>query len=120
MCPPTDDEMKTLPHILVTLDMPWDPKILDHEQDILTMDDLPSDPILTHNSPFDAQGHYRHRSVYSLDISDGTYLEMEFGDYVDTCVRSVHSSTRTDHGEQGGVLSTLHSVQQMYACADKS
>ena len=102
MRPPTDDEMKTLPHILVTSDMPWDPKILDHEQDISTMDDLPSDPISAHDSPFDAQGHYRHRSVYSLDIGDGTYLEMEFEDYVDTCVRSVHSSTRADHGEQGG------------------
>ena len=103
MRPPTDEEMKTLPQILVTSDMPWDPKILDHEQDISTMEDLPSDPIAAHDSPFDAQGNYRHRSIYSLDIGDGTYLEMEFEDYVDACVRSVHSSDRADHGEQDEV-----------------
>ena len=100
MRPPTDDELAKLPHIIVTSDMPWDPKILDHEQDIADMDDLPSDPIASHASPFDAQGNYRHRSIYSLDIGDGTYLEMEFDAYVDACVRNVHSTERTTNGEK--------------------
>ena len=42
------------------------------------------------------------RSVYSLDIGDGTYLEMEFEDYVDTCIRSIHSNERAGHGESNG------------------
>ena len=78
MHPPTDDELAKLPHIIVTSDMPWDPKMLDHEQEISELDDLPSDPVSSHDSPFDAQGNYQHWSIYSLDIGDGTYLKMEF------------------------------------------
>ena len=53
----------------------WDPKVLDNELDIQDLDDLPEEPVLGHKNPFVAHGKYRHRSIYSLDIGDGHYVE---------------------------------------------
>ena len=33
MCPPTDDELNSYPHVIFTSDMPWDPHVLDDEYD---------------------------------------------------------------------------------------
>ena len=94
MRPPTDHELETLPQIMVTADENWDPKVLDNELDIQDLDDLPEEPVLGHKNPFDAHGKYRHRSIYSLDIGDGHYVEMAFDEdfdrFVDDCVRSVN------------------------------
>ena len=79
-----------------TADNLWNPKVLDNELDIQDMEDLPEGPVLGHKNPFDAQGNYRHRSAYSIDIGEGHYVDMvlddEFDHYVDNCVRSVYAS----------------------------
>ena len=34
MCPPSDDELEALPHVIFTSDVPWDPSCLDNETDL--------------------------------------------------------------------------------------
>ncbi len=63
--PYTDDEFDTLPHVILTSEMDWDPAVLDHtfEEDEEWFDavqDLERDPA---KELFDEYGNYRHRVV---------------------------------------------------------
>ena len=65
MRPYTDDEWETLPHVVWTSDVEWDPKVLDHE---IEDDDQWYDAISDMQegimqSPFDEFGNYRKREV---------------------------------------------------------
>ena len=105
MTPPTKEELDILPHVHATSDLPWEPSILDCEQTIEGLDDLPAEPGLGNFNPFDPQGRYLHRSIYSLDIGDGMYVEMDFDDYVDACLRNIcnlETLTSPDDGEPPG------------------
>jgi hypothetical protein len=59
---PTEDELNTLPHIIMTSDMDWDPSTYDN-----TIDDMDkfydADADEVYHSPFDHNGDYRHRTV---------------------------------------------------------
>jgi hypothetical protein len=58
--PYTDDEWDSLPHVILTSDLDWDPTVLDHTLDndehwydaMCDMDEPPDD------SPFDSEGNY--------------------------------------------------------------
>ena len=68
MVPPTDTEMKELPHIIFTPANAWDPKILDNvlsDKDdwYNTLRDLDEGII---DSPFDMFGNYRHRHKHEV------------------------------------------------------
>ena len=89
MSPPTPEELESLPHVIATHDHEWDPKCLDCEQDITTMEDLPADNYFGIGYLFDAQGNYRRREVCSLDIGDGDTVHMEFDHFVDYCTKAV-------------------------------
>ena len=97
MRPPNDEELDTLPQVIVTADDFWNPAILDNELAVDDLDDLPPEPVHGNQNPFDAQGNYRHRSIYLLDIGDGAYVEMdfdEFDQYVDRCLLDVNTGSR--------------------------
>jgi Reverse transcriptase (RNA-dependent DNA polymerase) len=64
---PTDDELATLPHIIMTSDVPWDPSVHDHQFDGMEQFYDPSEDIID-NSPFDQYGEYRFRTVANHDI----------------------------------------------------
>ena len=94
MRPPTDDEMNELPQIIVTADCTWDPSILDCVQDFDNMDDLPPENPFGHGHPFDHEGNFWPTQVFSLDIGDGDYVEMEFENFVDQSIMSVRTRAR--------------------------
>ena len=87
MRPPTDEEMDTLPQVIITSDMEWDPTCLDCEQEIPSMEELPDDNFHGISYPFDAQGNYRHREAYTLDLGEGDYADMSFDSFVDICTK---------------------------------
>jgi hypothetical protein len=73
MQPFRDDEWEgpnSLPHVFLTQDANWDPKVLDHEQSenpewYCNADDP---PLLNPN--FDIRGDYRHHITYKVDHHD--------------------------------------------------
>ena len=86
MRPPTDHELEHLPQVHITSDVPWDPTVLDCEQTVDQMTDLPPENLYGVDHPFDREGNFRPTEIYSLDIGDGMYCEMCFDDYVEECV----------------------------------
>jgi hypothetical protein len=56
---PTEDELNTLPHIIMTSDMDWDPSTYNN-----TIDDMDkffdADEDNVYHSPFDHKGDYCH------------------------------------------------------------
>ena len=97
--PPTDQDLETLPQVIVTANDFWNPAILDNELDIEDLDNLPPEPVHGHQNPFDAQGNYCHHSIYLLGIGDGAYVEMDFdgfNQYVDRCLLDLNAGSRKD------------------------
>jgi hypothetical protein len=81
MRPFRDDEWEgpnSLPHIFLTQDNDWDPKVLDLEQsenpEWYSNADDP--PLL--NPDFDIHGDYRHRIAYKMDHHDNMTTIMDF------------------------------------------
>ena len=72
MCPFTNDDWDSLPHVALTLETPWDPWVLDLEQsDDPDWFEHADAPLL--NLDFDAHGDYRHciaQSAASLTTDD--------------------------------------------------
>ena len=72
---PTADEVSTLPHIIMTSDIDWDPSVYDNTiDDMDVFYDANEDEV--HDSTFDDQGNYRHRTI----ASHSTHQELEFFD----------------------------------------
>ena len=63
MVPPTDAELSTLTHVILTCGERWDPKVLDHRHSDKDdwYNDIKLDSDLPTPTPFDEQGNYRHR-----------------------------------------------------------
>jgi hypothetical protein len=71
MRPPSDAEFDTLPHVVLTSHVDWDPSIIDNEIDLATdwydaVQDLPNDPYV--EPRFNSTGDYWHRHVANFDI----------------------------------------------------
>jgi hypothetical protein len=67
-----DDEWESLPHLILTSDDDWNPSMLDHnlnedKQWFDAVSDLPDDSL---DSPFDAEGNYRHILVFDTFITN--------------------------------------------------
>jgi hypothetical protein len=57
--PPTTHELETLPHIIMTADVDWNPSIFDNDIDnVVTFFDTKANII--HRGSFDQYGEYRH------------------------------------------------------------
>jgi hypothetical protein len=71
---PTENELALLPHIVMTSDVDWDPRL--HDKDIENLEDFhdPSKDDHEHDH-FDQYGEYRNRTV-----ATHTCLEEEFYD----------------------------------------
>eukprot|EP00934_Nitzschia_sp_Nitz4_P009388 Nitzschia sp. Nitz4//scaffold547_size3361//334//3245//NITZ4_009269-RA/size3361-snap-gene-0.1-mRNA-1//-1//CDS//3329554282//9378//frame0 len=88
--PYTDHEWNTLPHVVMTSDVEWDPSI--HDQTISDDQrwyDKISDPIPT--GPFDLTGNYRFTSNLDTDTTE----QLDSQDRVS--IRSVYLSTIQEH-----------------------
>ena len=60
--PPTPDDLDTLPHVIMTSDVDWDPSSYDNViEDMHHFYDAKIDTVS--DSPFDAHGNYRHRTI---------------------------------------------------------
>jgi hypothetical protein len=76
--PPYTHELETLPHIIMTADVDWNPSIFDNDiDDVETFFDT-TDDIISHG-PFDQYGEYRFRIVAIHDTS----CEPDFFDAVE-------------------------------------
>jgi hypothetical protein len=59
---PTDEEVATLPNIIMTSDVEWDPSVYDHHiDDMNKFYDVTKDVV--EYDKFDQYGEYRHRTV---------------------------------------------------------
>jgi hypothetical protein len=73
--PPTLDEVESLPHLIMTADLDWDPTSYDNViTDVGQFYDPNADEV--HHSNFDVRGDYLHRTVAIHDV----HLEPEFFD----------------------------------------
>ena len=95
LCPPSDDELDTLPHVMLTSDAQWDPtqfdlRIDDYDEWFAPRDeDLPSENIYG-DIRFDTQGNYRGQLAHAHEHASS----MDFEDYVDHCLPSVRLAHR--------------------------
>ena len=68
MHPPTDEELESLPHIIFTSDVDWDPGVLDCDFDIENnWDELPQVDDFYDNLVFDEFGNYTQRTVSNME-----------------------------------------------------
>ena len=73
--PPTDSELESLPHVIMTSDVDWDPSVLDYEltDDPEWRDIVPSYDSINPNTDFDEVGDYRRRiAVNSALLNAGS------------------------------------------------
>ena len=95
MRPYTDDEWETLPHVIMTSDVDWDPSVLDHifdSDDTIWFDalqNLEDDP--THNL-FDEYGNYRYRRAALCDVHAPS-LFYDIDDIIDSCAFHAHGTS---------------------------
>ena len=103
--PPTPEEVQTLPHIIMTSDIDWDPSIYDNTIDEMDQFyDAEVDEV--HHSPFDSQGNYRHRTVATHTIlGDPEFFDaneyLDYDDVIDDIL---------DH-HQPGMLDQIYEVR---------
>jgi hypothetical protein len=93
--PYTDQEFDTLPHIILTSELEWDPSVLDH---IFKMDEQWGEaPTL--KSQFNEVGDYTQRAI----LHHNTYCECQDGtttdDIIDQCIYATHMFTTTTEHE---------------------
>jgi hypothetical protein len=90
---PTEDELASLPHIMMTSDVDWYPSVYDKDIDDLANVHAPSEDD-HENHHFDQYGEYRHRTVAthsSTCVEEAIYDSCEFlkfGDQVDQCTQN--------------------------------
>ena len=80
MCPYTDHEWDTLPHVLWTSDIDWDPSVLDVSltDDMHWFDTVSDLAASTLSNPFDEYGDYKHREaeLHSFDaVADTSSMD---------------------------------------------
>ena len=61
--PFTDQEFQTLPHVIMTSDVDWDPSILDGEYPLTGQEEFLDASMYDNGTAFDASGDYRNRSL---------------------------------------------------------
>jgi hypothetical protein len=76
MRPPTDHELNTLPHFIMTSDLDWDPTILDHTFNVdsgewYSDDDLSN---LDLDNSFDSMGDYKHHQLFKTNVNYSSNL----------------------------------------------
>jgi hypothetical protein len=97
---PTNGELESLPHIIMTSDMEWDPRQYDKDLDDVAAFYDPSEEDLEERQ-FDQYGEYRHRTVatHHTCCEEEFYDACEFLDYedqVDDLIYTVHPETASD------------------------
>ena len=83
--PYTDTEWDSLPHVILTADMDWDPAVIDHELEdgeewFDPMQDLPD---IEPNPLFNDAGDYKRLHHFTEAMIDNNHLETENIDYQD-------------------------------------
>jgi hypothetical protein len=82
MRPCTGQEFETLPHIILTSELEWDPSVLDH----VFKEDEQWGEAPTFNSQFDEDSNYKQRII----LHHKTYFERQDGtttdDIIDQCI----------------------------------
>jgi hypothetical protein len=89
--PCTDQEFDTLPHVILTSKLEWDPSVLDHT----FKEDEQWGESPTLKSQFDEVGDYTQRVI----LHHNSYFERQDGnttdDIIDQCIYATHMSTTT-------------------------
>jgi hypothetical protein len=93
ICPYTDTEWDSLPHVFLTAEREWDPTIMDHKfkEDEPWGDD--TNPVKGNKSvsPFDDFGNYWHRVVVRYtDFFQPYNGSIDLDDIIDQCVHYSH------------------------------
>jgi hypothetical protein len=91
ICLYTDQELDTLPHVILTSELEWDPSVLDH----IFKEDEQWGEAPTFKSQFDEVGDYTQRVI----LHHNTYFERQDGattnDIIDQWIYATHMSTPT-------------------------
>ncbi len=98
ICPYTDTEWESLPHIILTSELEWDPSVLDHahNQDDHWYDAVSELDAKPHANLFNEFGEYKHRvSVHWAEYLTQTG-ESGMDALIDQCVYHAHSTTHCD------------------------
>ncbi len=113
MRPYTDAEFDSLPHVILTSDVDWDPRILDFD---IAGDDAWFDAIsddVDHSALFDAFGDYKHRPPHiDISLADTWFdtstpdqharIQMEVATV--TCSEHAHLASQLDNDDLDAVL----------------
>jgi len=95
--PPDDDELETLPQVILTSDDDWDPQALDHVYDITTNewhDSVAYHDDYPHSNKFDAYGEYLFRTCSKAAMSYN-YPDDHISN-LDTCIHDAHLGSSYD------------------------
>ena len=98
MCPPTDDDLKTLLHVIITSDDIWDPTVLDHS--IFPSNDTYHDAMDPHIDT-SMTGNYLHHDDYGPDYVCDVYRN--------ECV--IHSGFHLNKTNNSYCLSPQHMIK---------
>jgi hypothetical protein len=109
MRPYTDSEYDSLPHVILTSDVDWDPRVLDFDIDD---DDAWYDAIsnnLDHSALFDVFGNYNGREASSADIWYDTftpdqYTRAQLEEATYTCAEHAYRVRTFDNDDLDNVL----------------
>ena len=95
--PYTDHEFDTLPHVILTSELEWDPTVLDHEfTDISDWgDNNSSNSGLLTNSIYDEFGRYRHRVEVHTHEYFSRFDNNNALNTIDCCIVDAHSQLFT-------------------------
>ena len=92
---PTENEIATLPHVVMTADIDWDPSTYDNEFESVQEWYDPELERIDHDDPFNAIGEHRHRVIATHKIVDeeaffDTTEYPPFDDHVDDILDSLN------------------------------
>ena len=116
--PPSDDEWRDLPHIVMSSDEEWDPSKFDDEYNLEEAEPSTTEGFL--DNDFDMTGTFRtvevqkHFLEHPLGITD----EFDFTDYVDNCIRQV-KVCQHERLKQNGLQSEESDEQQQSEESDE-
>ena len=90
MQPYTNEQFDTLPHIIMTSDLPWDPTVFDGSNDNEEWFDAVSDlEHIADDAPFDEYGEYRHThelEAMRAELSQSNNIDKYFINSVETLI----------------------------------